>query len=192
MSELPKPPESQPPTSSDDWEDKKTPHTNRPVPKSWKWMLAISLVLTVCSSGVAVITYLDNRELARELASRELARELASKETLITLRGTDDGWFFASEKWPSVTELQSKVTELEQQLALVESSLKEQQLQSAKTSLDDATKSTQEIERQLLLLAEKERTGKVLWIDGMAKSLSSSFADLWTREYESRISACPK
>lgn len=32
MSELPKPPESQPPTSSDDWEDKRASHTNRPVP----------------------------------------------------------------------------------------------------------------------------------------------------------------
>jgi hypothetical protein len=151
MSELPKPPESQPPTSSDDWEDKKTPHTNRPVPKSWKWMLAISLVLTVCSSGVAVKMYLDKGE---------LATKLASKDTLIILRGTDTGWFLSS--WagvadPSVAELQSKVTELERQLALVESSLKEQQLQSAKISLNDAAKSTQSIKQLLRLLAEKEK-----------------------------------
>lgn len=151
MSELPKPPESQPPTSSDDWEDKKTPHTNRPVPKSWKWMLAISLVLTVCSSGIAVITYLDNRELAIGPASP------ASKEPLITLRGTDTGWLLGVEAYPSVTELQSKVTELERQLALVESSLKGQQLQSAKTSLNDAAKSTQSIKQLLRLLAEKEK-----------------------------------
>jgi len=254
MSELPKPPESQPPTSSDDWEDKKMPHTNRPVPKSWKWMLAISLVLTVCSSGVAVKMYLDKGE---------LATKLASKDTLITLRGTDTGWVFGVEADPSVTEfpiihfpthgklitiaasqsekfpslvgagagafaamgclglpffcyneresipsvtvlqskvaelerqleltkteaneakqklasvmkdvqskvaeleqqlasvikgVQSKVAELEQQLTLAESSLKEQQLQFAKTSLNDAAKSTQEIKQQLRLLAEK-------------------------------------
>ncbi len=148
MSELPKPPESQPPTSSDDWEDKKTPHTNRPVPKSWKWMLAISLVLTVCSSGVAVKMYLDKGE---------LATKLASKDTLITHRGTDTGWFFGVEAGPSLVELQSKVTELERQLALVESSLKEQQLQSAKISLNDAAKSTQSIKQLLRLLAEKEK-----------------------------------
>jgi len=156
MSELPKPPESQPPTSSDDWEDKKTPHTNRPVPKSWKWMLAISLVLTGCSSGVAVITYLDNRELARELGVTE-------------------------HEQPQTRMLLGEVTELKRHLALAESSLKEQQLQSAKTSLNDATKNTQEIERQLRLLAGKEPKEV-----GIAKSLSARLRDLWKNEIASQ------
>jgi hypothetical protein len=145
MSELPKPPESQPPTSSDDWEDKKASHTNRPVPKSWKWMLGISLMLTVCSSGVAVITYLDNRELARELG-------VTKREQFQTLM---------------------LLSELKQHLKLVESSLNGQQLQSAKNSLNDATKSTQEIEQQLAVGGPPQEAAIV-------KSLSAWLSDLWS------------